>query len=186
MPIHKVKEKCCIPCRGKLLRIKLRKQWVITSNNVEYVITTKHKLYNLRYTIMSRCYNAKPKEFPHYQGKSIQVFKKWQDDPCSFYQWCLDHGWKKDLSIDRINSEGDYEPNNCQFISLSENSKKTHRERNMFGETAPNAVLKETQVLEIKRLLNLGVTCVRLARDFGVKKNTIGRIKRGETWKHLK
>jgi hypothetical protein len=93
---------------------------------------TKHKenshpLYNARNRIITRCYNAKKRDYPYYQGKGIRVFSEWIKNPLSFYKWSLDNGWKKGLSLDRIDPNGDYEPNNCQWITTSENLKRMHK-----------------------------------------------------------
>ncbi len=157
----------------------------ITSNGVTHVIGTKHPLYRLRYSMLSRCYNAKPREFAAYQGKGIEVCQQWRNDPHSFYQWAIDSGWKPGLSIDRKDSDGHYEPSNCQFLTISENSIKTHLTQDVRGEKAPNAVLNNERVIEIRRLLSLGVTLTRIAKDFGVSDSAIGAIKSGKTWKYL-
>jgi len=58
-----------------------------------------------------------------------------------------------------------------------------HRDNKMIGEAAPNAKLNLEQVLQIKKLLGLGVTCVRIAKDYNVSKSTVSAIKRGQNWK---
>jgi hypothetical protein len=165
--------------QGKLL------DCLIISNGIEHKITTKHPVYRLRYTILTRCYNAAKRDFPYYQGRGIKVFGEWIVDQNSFFQWCFDNGWSQGLALDRKDPDKDYTPENCQFISKKNNLEKMHQQRELIGETAPHAILKEKQVLEIKKLLNMGVTCVRIARDFGVSKGAISMIKRGANWKHL-
>jgi len=93
---------------------------------------TKHKgpfhpLYHMRNRMMTRCYNAKASDFPYYQGKGIQVYKQWIDDPYSFYEWGVSNGWVKGMTIDRIDSDKDYCPSNCQFLSMKDNLKKMHQ-----------------------------------------------------------
>lgn len=88
-----------------------------------------HPLYSLRNRIMTRCYNAKSSDYPYYQGKGIKVWKGWREDPASFYEWGMNNRWEKGLTIDRIDPNGNYEPSNCQFISLADNLKKMHREK---------------------------------------------------------
>lgn len=156
---------------------------IIVSNGQVYIIDVKHPLYRLRYTIMTRCYNADEKDFAYYQGKGITVCDEWKCNPESFYQWCLDNGWKKGVALDRIDPDKNYSPENCQFIELSENLKKMHQDRNMAGENAPNAKLTLEQVIEIKRRLALGITSKRIADDFNVAPSTIGAIKRGTNWR---
>lgn len=154
----------------------------IYSNGIEYQIGIKHPLYMLRYSIMSRCYNAKPSEYATYQGKGITVCDEWKSDPTAFYQWCIDNGWQKGLSMDRIDPKGNYEPSNCQFLTLSENSKK-----GLLQNCVPrNVKLTEYQVATIKDSLRIGYTCLFLAKEYGVSRSTISAIKRGANWKGVK
>ena len=48
---------------------------------------------------------------------------EWLNSPKSFYNWAVNNGYKKGLSIERINVNGNYEPNNCKWIERSEQSK---------------------------------------------------------------
>lgn len=157
----------------------------ITSKGIVHAITPKHPIYRLRYVIMTRCYNASPKDYQYYQGKGIKLCSDWITNPESFFQWCFDNGWEPGLALDRIDSSKDYSPDNCQFIAKSLNLKKMHQENNFVGETAPNAKLSKEDVIEIKKRLDLGVTCARLSRDFKVGPTTINAIKSGKNWSHL-
>lgn len=73
-----------------------------------------------------RCYakNLDPSTAKHYRDKGIRVCSEWLNDPNEFVKWSLENGYKVGLTIDRIDPEGNYEPSNCQWITLSENSKK--------------------------------------------------------------
>jgi hypothetical protein len=81
-------------------------------------------LYKVRNKMMTRCYNAKQSDYPYYQGKGITVCDEWINKPESFIEWAKNNGWIKGLSIDRIDSNKGYSPDNCQFITVSENVKK--------------------------------------------------------------
>ena len=83
-----------------------------------------HPLYEMRNRMLTRCYNAKESDYPYYQGRGITVCDEWINNPKSFMEWALNNGWQKGLSIDRIDSNKGYSPENCQFITLSENIKK--------------------------------------------------------------
>lgn len=158
---------------------------VIESNGILHEITPKHLVYRLRYVIMTRCYNAKNKDFKYYQGKGIKVCDEWLNNPQSFFQWCFDNGWKEGMALDRIDSQKDYSPDNCQFISKSLNLSKMHQQNNMIGDKAPNSKLNTDDVIEIKKRLEIGVTCARLSRDFNVARATIQSIKSNKSWSHL-
>ena len=102
---------------------------------VKHGLTALGKAYNPLYTmrnrIITRCYNAKPSDFPYYQGKGITVHEEWIQNPRSFYEWGMANGWKSGLTIDRINPNGNYEPNNCMFSSISDNLKNMHTWRSV-------------------------------------------------------
>lgn len=84
----------------------------------------RHPLVKMRNRMMTRCYNASESDFPYYQGKGIKVCDDWKNNPKSFYDWAFLNNWKEGLSIDRIDSSKDYCPENCRFITASENSKR--------------------------------------------------------------
>jgi len=157
----------------------------VISNGIEYAITTKHPIYNLRYIIMTRCYNASTRDFPYYQGKGIRICPEWKDDFVVFFKWCLDNGWKKGLVLDRFDHNKDYEPSNCRFITVQENSSNMHKENAMYGENSANAKLTEDQVRQIRKLIAMDIKLTRIAKDFNVTASAIGAIKRRQNWKDL-
>jgi hypothetical protein len=162
-----------------------QKTIMITINNITYPIPTSHKLYNLRYKIIARCYKAKPTDFKNYQGKGIKVCDEWRNNPEAFYNWCLSNGWEEGLSIDRIDSNGNYEPSNCQFISLSNNAKKSHIDNPVYGERHGKSKLNTSQVIEIKKQLKSGIKGIDISRSLGITYDCVKDIKRNKTWKHI-
>jgi len=87
---------------------------------------TKHPLYSKFRSMINRCYNAKPSDYPYYQGKGIKICEEWLQNPKSFIDWSLSNGWKMGLTIDRIDNELDYSPSNCVYITIGENLRKMH------------------------------------------------------------
>lgn len=145
---------------------------------------TKHPIYRLRDRLMSCCYTIKSTHpsYPYYRGKGIIVDDKWRNSVMDFYNWCINNGWQKGLSIDRINSDGNYEPSNCRFITKGENSKKARRENNQSGENGSNAKLTYKKVNVIRLLLNLNYPIYKIAEFFGVGATAISYIKHGKSW----
>lgn len=84
----------------------------------------KHKLYAIRGNMLQRCYNPSSQRFMYYGLKGISVCQDWQDSFEAFYDWAMSNGYKEGLSIDRIDSGGNYEPSNCQWVTVSENSRR--------------------------------------------------------------
>ena len=92
-------------------------------------ISCKHKLSYIYYNIKDRCYNSNNKDFAHYGGRKIKMCNEWYNNRLEFYTWALQNGYKEGLSIDRINVNGNYEPNNCRWIPQSEQSNNKSNSR---------------------------------------------------------
>jgi len=84
-----------------------------------------HPLYNVWANIKQRCLNKKQPKYNDYGGRGIKICKEWENSFECFYNWCLNNSWGKGLEIDRVNNNGDYEPNNCRFVSRSINMNNT-------------------------------------------------------------
>lgn len=74
------------------------------------------RLYHIWYGMLERCRNEKNSFYHRYGGRGISVCNEWNDYE-QFSIWAIDHGYKDGLSIDRINNDGNYEPNNCRWIT---------------------------------------------------------------------
>lgn len=88
------------------------------------------KLYKTYQRMKNRCYN---KKFPHYEiygGRGIKICDEWLNDFVAFKDWALSNGYKEGLSIDRINPNGNYEPNNCRWITMFEQA--SNKRNNIF------------------------------------------------------
>ena len=88
---------------------------------------TKHPLYKVWQDMKTRCYNNNNVNYKNYGGRGIIVCEEWLNDPKAFYDFALSHGWSKDLTIDRIDNNGNYEPNNCHFITRAENNRNQRK-----------------------------------------------------------
>lgn len=95
-------------------------------NNISKKIhgLTDHPLRAIRKAMLDRCNNKNNKFFKNYGGRGINVCITWVLSLQNFYDWAIKAGWEKGLSIDRINNDSDYTPENCQWITVSENSSK--------------------------------------------------------------
>lgn len=77
------------------------------------------KLYAVWLTMKQRCYNPNDKHYKWYGAKGVTVCPAWLDNPVEFVNWCLRNGYKDGLTLDRIDTEGNYSPDNCRFITMS-------------------------------------------------------------------
>ncbi len=85
---------------------------------------TNHPLRGIRKAMMHRCCNHNNKFYKNYGARGISVCQEWTDSLECFYEWAMKSGWEKGLSIDRINNDGNYTPENCRWITISENSRR--------------------------------------------------------------
>lgn len=83
---------------------------------------TGQRIARIYYNMMSRCYDEKNKRFSDYGGRGVRVCDEWRNNSCAFIEWATQNGYSDDLSIDRIDNNGDYSPNNCRFITTKEQS----------------------------------------------------------------
>lgn len=101
------------------------------------------RLYTIWCGMRQRCENKNRSSYPLYGGKGICVCEEWNDFS-TFKKWALSHGYNDSLSIDRIDSSGNYAPENCRWITLSENvarANKNHTTRKVIrGEGRGNRV----------------------------------------------
>lgn len=71
----------------------------------------------------ARCYNQNNKSYHNYGARGITICDEWKNDFSNFYQWSIQNGYQDGLSIDRIDVNGDYCPQNCRWITMEEQAK---------------------------------------------------------------
>lgn len=84
-----------------------------------------------------RCYDKNEPAYRNYGGRGIKVCDEWLSDFMSFYRWAMGNGYNDDLSIDRIDVNGDYCPENCRWTDrkTQANNTRTNRKYSLNGET---------------------------------------------------
>lgn len=108
-------------------------------HNKTHGIRDDHPLYVKWIGIKERCYNSNHHKYKNYGKRGIIVCDQWRHNFLAFYNWSMENGYKDDLTIERNNVDGNYEPSNCCFIEDSkqcENKTNTHK-ITVFGETLP-------------------------------------------------
>lgn len=100
----------------------------------------KHKtrLYKIWSSMKNRCYNQKDKNaYKKYGQRGITVCDEWRFSYESFGDWALNNGYSENLTIDRIDFNGPYEPQNCRWITVKEqnNNRRSNRKLTFNGQT---------------------------------------------------
>lgn len=82
-----------------------------------------------------RCYDPKFPEYKHYGAKGIGMCQEWKDSPKAYVDWCMAHGWKPGLSVDRIDNSKGYSPDNCRIADdfQQANNKSNNRRVTVDG-----------------------------------------------------
>lgn len=86
------------------------------------------RLYRIWKNMHTRCENPKYHHWHRYGGRGVRICDEWKDFS-TFRDWALSHGYVDNMTIDRIDNDGNYDPWNCQWITQSENSAKQSRDR---------------------------------------------------------
>ena len=94
------------------------------------------RLYAIRKYMLRRCYNHNYKTYRDYGGRGIRVCDEWLDKQTgavAFYEWAMNNGYRDDLSIDRIDVNGDYCPRNCRWVNNTVQARNKRPYNNMLG-----------------------------------------------------
>lgn len=120
------------------------------------------RLFNIWSGMRTRCNNPNDYHYKWYGERGVRVCDEWNDFE-TFQNWANDNGYDEDLSIDRINTNGDYEPSNCRWVTQYEQMNNTRK--------------------NVKLTYNGDTKCLaEWAREIGIKDSTIrSRLARGST-----
>lgn len=159
---------------------------------------TKSRLYRIWRAMHFRCYMPSHKAFPRYGGRGIKVCSDWATDYPTFMTWALANGYAHDLTIDRKDNDLGYDPGNCRWITMrdqSRNKRDNIPPLTIFGETKrifewiedPRCVVRES-VLRSRVLIGWSpdeaLTTPECDPKLPVFVTAFGETKRVADWAH--
>ena len=138
---------------------------------------SKTRLYLIWHHIKDRCLNLNHKFYEYYGGRGITICPEWTNDYIKFRDWALSNGYKENLQINRINNNGNYEPNNCNWVTSADNCQNKR-----------NNVIKNMEIAnEIRTLHKTGLyTQKEIAEEYKVDFRIISKIINNKQWKRGK
>lgn len=131
----------------------------------------KTRLYSIYNGMKQRCNNPNHREYSSYGGRGICVFDEWnkKDGLKAFAEWALNNGYKDNLTLERVDVDGNYEPSNCTWIPKPKQNANTTRTVliNYNGETLHMAEFCRRNNLDhrvVSRALKKGKTIEEIIR----------------------
>lgn len=124
------------------------------------------RIYRIWNGIKSRCQNKNAKDYERYGGRGIAVCEEWQAfEP--FYEWAMANGYRDDLSIDRIDNDGNYCPENCRWTTVRKQSRNRRSNRILEYNGVKKCLSEWDESVGAK---TRGVVRQRLVRGWSIEK----------------
>lgn len=117
---------------------------------------SRSRLYRVWIGMKGRCNNCKNKAYSYYGGRGIKVCQDWDESYALFRDWALANGYQENLTIDRIDVNGNYCPENCRWVSMKVqmNNTRANRRITLNGETKTMAEWSDSTGLSYETIRN--------------------------------
>lgn len=110
---------------------------------------TKTRLHRTWSNMKTRCGNKNAINFQNYGGRGISVCDEWKSDFIAFRDWAIANGYSDQLTIDRIDNDGNYSPENCRWITSFEQQSNKRSNRNICIDGKKKTVTEWGRVYKI-------------------------------------
>lgn len=112
---------------------------------------TKTRIHSIYKGMKDRCRYKTNDNYMRYGGRGIKVCEEWLSDFMNFYNWAINNGYKDNLTLDRIDSNGNYEPSNCRWLTYKEQANNTRRNNYITYNNETHSLTEWAEILGIKR-----------------------------------
>lgn len=123
--------------RGNVTSCGCYRKEVTSSRSYKHGVGNESRLFRIWSSMKSRCYNAHDTNYKRYGARGISVCDEWLNSFLSFQEWAVANGYADNLSIDRIDNDGNYEPSNCRWSTavVQSNNRRSNAYFTCDGET---------------------------------------------------
>lgn len=104
------------------------------------------RLYEVWASMRKRCLCPTIPDWPRYGGRGVTICADWLNDYYSFRSWAVTHGYRKGLTLDREDSNGNYEPSNCRWIPKGEQQANTRRAVRLTVDGVTRSIYEWTRI----------------------------------------
>lgn len=118
--------------------------------NAKYKNKNK-RIYKIWDGMKQRCYGTTCKDYPRYGGRGIIICDEWHLDFNKFQDWALQNGYSDDLTLDRIDVNGNYEPNNCRWVLPKTQSRNMRTNKNITYKGETHCIAEWAEITGIPR-----------------------------------
>lgn len=139
------------------------------------------RIYRIWKNMKQRCYNPKNPRYNFYGKIGVKVCDEWKNNFISFYKWSIENGYQDNLTIDRIDVNGNYEPSNCRWITNKEQQFNKHV--NHF--ITYNGETKTLTEWGMELGIDPNTLGTRLSRGWSIEKTLITPVKKHRDYNKL-
>lgn len=132
------------------------------------------RLYKILMAMKARCYNKNHKSFKDYGGRGIKICDEWLNDYVSFFNWSIENGYNDTLTIDRINNDSNYEPENCRWVPMKVQNRNKSNCHFITYENETHCLTEWSEILGIP----IHKITYRLKRGISISKKFNNALKR--------